>query len=205
MAKHRTKADARPHHLISGLEITGGFLKGLKLEFADGLNCIIGGRGTGKTTVLEFVRYVLGLMPDAKATAGALARSRRSSRRTSPRQIRIAVRTKHGIGYNAERPWNDAARSSTRSGVATRDLARPRSHLQGRRLQPERDRGDRDDPGAPARAPRQVRRRGHAARRVRGRKVMRELEENASALLASDARRASSGTPLPRPRSSRRS
>ena len=56
----RAKA-AAPHHVIRSPEVTGGFLKGLKLELADGLNCIIGGRGTGKTTILELVRYVLSL------------------------------------------------------------------------------------------------------------------------------------------------
>jgi len=56
----------KAHHTILSLEVTGGFLKGAKFEFADGLNCIIGGRGTGKTTVLEFVRYVLALMPNEK-------------------------------------------------------------------------------------------------------------------------------------------
>jgi len=54
------------HQRILSLEVTGGFLQGVKLEFSDGLNCIIDGRGTGKTTVLEFIRYVLGLVPDQK-------------------------------------------------------------------------------------------------------------------------------------------
>jgi ABC-type uncharacterized transport system ATPase subunit len=45
------------HHRILALSVTGGFLDGLRLDFEDGLNCIIGGRGTGKTTVLEFIRF----------------------------------------------------------------------------------------------------------------------------------------------------
>ena len=45
----------RPHRAVLGLRITGGFLAGIELEFADGLNCLIGGRGTGKTTALEFL------------------------------------------------------------------------------------------------------------------------------------------------------
>ena len=49
-----------------GLRITGGFLTGIELDFAAGLNCLIGGRGTGKTTALEFLRFGLGLMPDPK-------------------------------------------------------------------------------------------------------------------------------------------
>jgi predicted ATPase len=51
------------HHRLLSLEVAGGFLDGTRLEFSDGLNCIIGGRGTGKTTALEFIRYILGMMP----------------------------------------------------------------------------------------------------------------------------------------------
>lgn len=54
------------HHVVLNLDVTGGFLAGTQLEFADGLNCLIGGRGTGKTTAREFLRFGLGLMPDPK-------------------------------------------------------------------------------------------------------------------------------------------
>jgi ABC-type lipoprotein export system ATPase subunit len=49
------------HHIIRRIKVTGGFLDGLDLSFAEGLNCVIGGRGTGKTTLLEFIRYALNL------------------------------------------------------------------------------------------------------------------------------------------------
>jgi len=39
-------------------------MDGTTIEFAPGLNCIIGARGTGKTTVLEFIRFALDSMPD---------------------------------------------------------------------------------------------------------------------------------------------
>lgn len=39
----------------------GGFLGGVRLHFNAGLNVLIGGRGAGKTTVLESVRFVTGL------------------------------------------------------------------------------------------------------------------------------------------------
>lgn len=51
-------------HKICALEVTGGFLDGMRLEFAQSLNCLIGGRGTGKTSVIELVRWVLDHMPD---------------------------------------------------------------------------------------------------------------------------------------------
>ena len=55
--------DATSHRLRS-LEIIGGFLDGQKFDLAEGLNCIIGARGTGKTTVVEFVRYAMDAMPN---------------------------------------------------------------------------------------------------------------------------------------------
>jgi ABC-type uncharacterized transport system ATPase subunit len=42
-------------HRLKSLSVVGGFLDGMNIEFSDGLNCLIGHRGTGKTTVLEFV------------------------------------------------------------------------------------------------------------------------------------------------------
>jgi ABC-type cobalamin/Fe3+-siderophores transport system ATPase subunit/flagellar biosynthesis chaperone FliJ len=43
------------------LEVEGGFLDGLDLAFADGLNVLIGARGSGKTSVIEVLRYCLGV------------------------------------------------------------------------------------------------------------------------------------------------
>ena len=40
-----------------------GFLDGGAIHFNENLNVLIGGRGTGKSTVVESVRYVLGLEP----------------------------------------------------------------------------------------------------------------------------------------------
>lgn len=45
---------------IVGLGVEGGFLDGARFVFSDNLTCIIGGRGTGKSTVLETLRWVLG-------------------------------------------------------------------------------------------------------------------------------------------------
>lgn len=41
---------------IVGLKIGGGFLNGQTVQFSSNLNCIIGGRGTGKSTMFELVR-----------------------------------------------------------------------------------------------------------------------------------------------------
>ena len=45
---------------IIGMKVEGGYLNGLEVHFNDNLNCIIGGKGTGKSTILEALRYALG-------------------------------------------------------------------------------------------------------------------------------------------------
>ena len=51
---------------LKSLKITGGYLDGLCIEFSEHLNAVIGGRGTGKSTLLECLRYVLGKTPIGK-------------------------------------------------------------------------------------------------------------------------------------------
>ncbi len=103
-APERRKA----HHSIRALEVTAGFMKGARFEFKDGLNCIIGGRGTGKTTVIEDLRYVLGLMPDAE-TSPARSRALCSlvAENLANGRVRLEVETKRSTVYHIERAWND--------------------------------------------------------------------------------------------------
>ena len=44
---------------ITSVEVSGGFLAGLSIELPPGLTCIIGPRGSGKSTFAEAVRYTL--------------------------------------------------------------------------------------------------------------------------------------------------
>jgi energy-coupling factor transporter ATP-binding protein EcfA2 len=45
---------------VKGLRMSGGFLAGESIHFGPNLNCIIGGRGTGKSTTFEVVRCLTG-------------------------------------------------------------------------------------------------------------------------------------------------
>ena len=56
-------AKALGGHRLRNLRVVGGFLDGASLDFADSLNCLIGARGSGKTTVLELVRFALDALP----------------------------------------------------------------------------------------------------------------------------------------------
>lgn len=50
---------------ILGAAIGGGFLNGQSIHFSSNLNCIIGGRGSGKSTTFEAVRCLTGTKSDA--------------------------------------------------------------------------------------------------------------------------------------------
>lgn len=80
----------------------GGFLDGAAFHFNSNLNVLVGGRGAGKSTVIESLRHVLGLEPlgeEARAThSGILRNVLRSGtkvsllvrcHRPSPREYRI--------------------------------------------------------------------------------------------------------------------
>ena len=45
---------------IEQVQIEDGFLDGLDVRFAAGLNVLIGARGTGKTSLIELIRFALG-------------------------------------------------------------------------------------------------------------------------------------------------
>lgn len=45
---------------IERLQVEEGFLSGLDIHFTRGLNVIIGARGTGKTSIIELIRFCLG-------------------------------------------------------------------------------------------------------------------------------------------------
>jgi ABC-type lipoprotein export system ATPase subunit len=97
------------YHRIRSLEVSGGFLQGLKLDFDDRLNCIIGGRGTGKTTVLEALRYALDRMPDANLDrARHQAIEKLLAANLGGGSVRVAIETRDGAAYTVARGFGEA-------------------------------------------------------------------------------------------------
>jgi hypothetical protein len=58
-----TDALPEPHTEFVAITWQAGFLDGSAIHFNENLNALIGGRGTGKTTAIESLRYVLALEP----------------------------------------------------------------------------------------------------------------------------------------------
>lgn len=93
----------KAHHCIKRLRVVGGFLDTTDIKFADGLNCIIGPRGTGKTTVLELLRFGLDAMPGRE---GDPLRRRIESlveANLNGGRVEISVETKEGLSYTITR------------------------------------------------------------------------------------------------------
>jgi len=88
---------AASFHQLRWISVVGGFLDGLMIDFAPGLNCIIGGRGTGKTTILEFVRYALDAMPDDNQACKRIEAL--VDRNLDFGRIELGIQTKEGLSY----------------------------------------------------------------------------------------------------------
>jgi len=58
-----------PRAMLKQIGWTGGFLDGVTIPISSDLTALIGGRGTGKSTVIESLRYVLELTPLGKEAA----------------------------------------------------------------------------------------------------------------------------------------
>jgi DNA repair exonuclease SbcCD ATPase subunit len=107
-------------HRLKSLSVVGGFLDGLSVDFADGLNCLIGHRGTGKTTVLEFVRYALDGF--SAGEAGQVCRRRVENlvkRNLGDGRIRLTIQTKDGLEYVVDRTVSGSPLVLTADGQPT--------------------------------------------------------------------------------------
>ena len=61
-----SQKESCPVGKIVSMKVSGGYLDGLHVDFSDHLNTVIGGRGTGKSTLLECIRYALDFPPKGK-------------------------------------------------------------------------------------------------------------------------------------------
>lgn len=90
---------------LEDLHFHGGYLDGIEIELSAHLNAVIGGRGTGKSTLIECLRYVLDVPPRA-----ASAR----------RQHEEIVKANLGAGGRIELMVFSRAQNGRRYGVSRR-------------------------------------------------------------------------------------
>lgn len=112
--------EPRSSHRIRSVSVKGGFLDGMHLEFANGLNCLIGGRGTGKTTILEFIRYAFDNLPqrdddnDEWRRVDSLVEQNLAGGR-----VQVVIETRNGLTYVVSRSWDEEPVVLTADGQPT--------------------------------------------------------------------------------------
>lgn len=118
MAVPQRQPKAAGAHRLRCVRVTGGFLDGTVLQFSEGLNCLIGARGTGKTTVLELVRYALDALP-AAADSERQRIERLVEANLGDGTIELAIETHEGLSYKVMRACGEEPVVVTAEGAAT--------------------------------------------------------------------------------------
>ncbi len=94
---------------IVSMTISGGYLDGLEIVFSRHLNTVIGGRGTGKSTLLECLRYVLDIPPKGRqAKKLHLEIIKENLGKESGRiEVEIVSSSQHGRRYRVSRRYGE--------------------------------------------------------------------------------------------------
>ncbi len=93
---------------VRSVELIGGFLSGQKVMLCPDLNCLLGGTGTGKSLVLEAIRYALDQQVDAHAFPAIFDEVQsRLKVALGAGVVRLQV-TAGGQRYQVERPFTVA-------------------------------------------------------------------------------------------------
>lgn len=114
-------SSARP--TIRRIAWTGGFLDGVSIPVSPDLTALIGGRGTGKSTIIESLRYALGIEPtgaDARRDHLAIVSGVLRSGTTIRMEVDVASPTPQR--YVIERSVNNPPVVRDASGTATQLL-----------------------------------------------------------------------------------
>ncbi|BBO27457.1 hypothetical protein AltI4_18450 [Alteromonas sp. I4] len=94
----------------------GGYLDSVEIDFSEHLNTIIGGRGTGKSTLIECVRYALDITPIGKQAREQHNKVVKSNLGAGQIKLTIKSATKHGQRYQITRRYGQSPVVAEMSG-----------------------------------------------------------------------------------------
>ena len=97
---------------IECLRVDGGYLDGLDVQFSPHLNTVIGGRGTGKSTLLECLRYALEVEhkgPEARKQGEAVIRENLGQAQGRV-EVELVSQPQHMRRYRVVRRYGEPAR-----------------------------------------------------------------------------------------------
>ncbi len=103
---------------IESLSISGGYLDALHIDFSEHLNSVIGGRGTGKSTLLECIRYALELEPIGKNAQKQHLEIIKENIGKSKARIELVIRSSkmNGKKYTIARRYGEGASVKDEAG-----------------------------------------------------------------------------------------
>lgn len=108
----RLNSDAPQHHAsaIENIRIVGGYLDGLDITLSDHLNAVIGGRGTGKSTLIECIRFALGIIPLGRNAQRQHTETIKENLGKEKAQVILVVRSSmmHGKRFTVSRRYGDS-------------------------------------------------------------------------------------------------
>ena len=96
-------------HRVKSFKVTGGFLMGMDLSFEDSLNCIIGPRGTGKSSVQELIRFALNSMPGREGDALRKRIQSLIDTNLNGGRVELTIESKEGLTYTLSRATGEDA------------------------------------------------------------------------------------------------
>ncbi|AHB14109.1 MULTISPECIES: TrlF family AAA-like ATPase [Dehalococcoides] len=91
--------------MVLDLHVDKGFFNGLRAKFHPGMNAILGGKGVGKSLVVEFVRFALN-QPSYVHDIQTDLKSKLENQLGLGGKITIHVKTASGINYIVERQFD---------------------------------------------------------------------------------------------------
>jgi energy-coupling factor transporter ATP-binding protein EcfA2 len=93
---------------VANLRFHGGYLDGIDIELSAHLNAVIGGRGTGKSTLVECLRYVLDVPPRAFSARQQHEEIVKANLRAGGRiELEVISRSQNGRHYVVSRRYGE--------------------------------------------------------------------------------------------------
>ena len=94
--------------VIESLNISGGFFRNKTLVFNRGLNAVLGGKGVGKSLIIEFLRFALHQQSGMKAIIDD-SNGKLSDKLGMLEKLKLVFRCENGDRYQLTRTYDDGA------------------------------------------------------------------------------------------------
>lgn len=128
--------EAQTHPRINSISVCGAkYLADQEVHFSESLNCVIGGRGSGKSSLLEYLRFAIGMdevKPEDMETTLGKKREQLHATLTGPgAEVRITFQAEGGVADTlVYKPSNPAGQQRYIEGRQVDDLATVLRQLQ---------------------------------------------------------------------------